>query len=199
LRPTDWGKLHLRGHALSTEHGARWAADVRELVDGYVFWRGFVEEVTLPAPRFLANAAALYRRAPILHLTLTDARAVAAELFASPYLSRIQSLSLFRNGLGDAEATLLARSRQLANLTWLDLPMNQIGRVGLEALAASQLLPKLRYVGFEDNAIPDPTPRFADEYDADSPVAIELQAKYGPRPWLSVAGHGDWPPPRDAA
>ena len=33
----------------------------------------------------------------------------------------------------------------------------------------------------------------------DSDVAKELQAKYGPRPWLSAAPRGQWPPPRDAA
>ena len=70
--------------------------------------------------RFLAKAPELYRRAPILHLNLTEVRAVAAELFASPHLARIESLSLAGNGLGDAEVALLAGSRHLGNLTWLD-------------------------------------------------------------------------------
>lgn len=199
IRPDDWGKLVHREHALLTAHRARWAAGIRELVDGTLFLRGFVDKVTLPARRFLANAAELYRRAPILHLDLTEVQEVAAELFASPHLARIESLGLSRSGLGDAEASLLAGSPHLGNLTWLDLHMNEIGRSGLEALAASTLLPKLRYVDFADNAIADPTPRFADEYDSDSPVARELQQKYGPRPWLSAEGHGEWPPPRDAA
>jgi len=199
VQPAAWTDAQLRQHALRTAHGERWASDVRELVDGWVFRRGFVEEVTLPAARFLATAPELFRRAPVLHLTLTAIKPVAAELFASPHLDRIRSLSLRKAELGDAEAALLARSPHLGNLAWLDLGRNHIGRLGLEALAASDRLPRLRYLGFADNAIPDPTPQHADEYDADSALATELQAKYGPRPWLSVKGHDQWPPPRDAA
>jgi hypothetical protein len=199
LQPDGWEKLSVREHTLWTQHRARWATDVIPLVDACMFWGGFVEEVTLSAARFLANAAELYRRAPILHLNLTDVRAVVNELFASPHLARIRSLKLRRNGLGDAEATLLAESKHLGNLTWLDLGFNKIGHTGLEALAASQRLPKLRYVNFAENATPDPTPQFADSYDRDSPVAKDLQAKYGPRPWLSAEPRGPWPPPRDAA
>ncbi|HEU4730542.1 MAG TPA: hypothetical protein VFT22_21740 [Kofleriaceae bacterium] len=187
-----------REHRLIRDRGAAWAADLRPLVDKWQYLRGFVEVVTLPAAAFLARAAELYRRAPVLHLDLTGVQRVAAELFASPHLARIVSLKLAGDGLGDAEAKLLAASPHLARLEWLDLSRNQIGAAGLEAIAASSGLPRLGYLGFAANAVPDPTPQHADEYDADSGVARQLQGKYGPRAWLSARPRSGWPPPRDA-
>ena len=191
-------KLSNRTAILLHAHGARWTAGVQPLVDGWVFLRGFVEEVKLDAARFLAVAPELYHRAPVLHLDLTGVKPVAAELFRSPYLARIQSLDLRHNGLGDEEVAALAASAHLANLAWLKLNNNKIGAAGLEALAASRNLPRLGYVGLRANAIPDPTPQHADEYDATSPVGEELQRKYGPRPWLDARPRWQWPPPRDA-
>jgi hypothetical protein len=184
---------------LRREHGDAWAADVRPLVSGFQFLRGFVEVVTLDAAHFLASAPELYRRAPVLHLNLTGVAPVAAELFASPHLARIQSLSMLHNKLGDAEVAALAGSPHLGSLAWLELSNNKIGAAGIEALAASPNLPRLRYVGLATNAAPDPTPQHADEYDATSPAAEQLQRRYGPRPWLDAHQRWTWPPPRDAA
>jgi hypothetical protein len=190
--------LSNRQVVLLRTHGARWAADVQPLVDKWQFLRGFPEVVTLDAARFLTVAPELYRRAPVLHLDLTGVKPVATELFQSPHLDRIRSLSLLHNGIGDAELAALAASPHLGNLAWLQLSNNKIGAAGLEALAASRNLPRLGYVGFATNAIPDPTPHHADEYDATSPVAEELQRKYGPRPWLDARPRWQWPPARDA-
>lgn len=187
-----------REGALIRTHGARWAADVRPLVDSWQFLRGFTDVVTLDAARLLSVAPELYRRAPVLHLNLTGVQLVAAELFQSPHLARIQSLNLRRNALGDAEVAALAASPHLANLRWLELGINQIGAAGLEALAASRNLPRLGYVGLATNAIPDPTPQHADEYDATSTVGEALQRTYGPRAWLDARPRWQWPPPRDA-
>jgi uncharacterized protein (TIGR02996 family) len=187
-----------REEFLIRSHGAAWAAGVRPLVDSWQYLRGFTDVVTLDAARFLASAADLYRRAPVLHLNLTGVQPVAAALFQSPHLARIQSLRLLRNGLGDAEVAALAASPHLANLRWLDLSNNKIGAAGLESLAASRGLPRLGYLGFATNAVSDPTPRHADEYDATSTVGEALQRTYGPRPWLDARPRWRWPPPRDA-
>jgi hypothetical protein len=69
---------------------------------------------------------------------------------------------------------------------------------GLEALAASRLLPRLGFLGFSGNAAEDPTPRHADEYDADTLEATDLEGGYGPRDWLSARVRAVWPPDRDA-
>lgn len=187
-----------REFALIRAHGEAWAADVKPLVAKWQYLRGFVEVATLDAAAFLAHAAELYRCAPVLHLDLTGAAPVAAPLFSSPHLARIESLKLAGNALGDAEAALLAGSPHLANLAWLDLSRNQIGAAGLEAIAASDRLPRLGYLGFAANAVDDPTPQHADEYDAESAVAKQLQARYGRRAWLDARTRSTWPPPRDA-
>lgn len=194
--PPD-ASLH-RELALLHAHGAAWAAGVAPLVDKWQFLRGFVEVVTLDAARFLAGAGELYRRAPVLHLNLAGAKPVAAALFGSPHLARIVSLKLAGNALDDADAAALAASPHLGSLEWLDLGRNRIGAAGLEAIAASHRLPRLGYLGFAGNAIADPTPQHADEYDAASTAAQQLQRKYGPRAWLDARPRSTWPPERDA-
>jgi uncharacterized protein (TIGR02996 family) len=187
-----------RERVLLDQGAAAWAADVKPLVDKCQFLRGFVEVVTLDAAKFLASAPELYRRAPILHLDLTNVKPVAAQLFQSPHLARIKSLNLRANKLGDAEAVLVAKSPYLRKLEWLDLSSNEIGEAGLDALVATDRLPRLGYLRFEDNTAADPTPRHADEYDAESAQATALQAKHGKRAWLDARTRAEWPPPRDA-
>jgi hypothetical protein len=197
-RTTDSdGELSWRSHEMSQTRGREWARSLRILVDGFGFYRGFPESVALDAAAFLRLAPRLFRLAPVLQLDLSGVAPVARELFASPHLRQIRTMSLLRNELGDAEAALIAASPHLRELRWLDLGLNKIGAAGLEALAAGPALNRLEWLGFSVNAVPDPTPQHADEYDADSAVARELQARYGPRPWLSAARRPEWPPDRD--
>jgi uncharacterized protein (TIGR02996 family) len=190
-------ELVLRSFQLRADRGTEWAREVRTLVTGWQFCRGFVEAVWLDAATFLDRAAELYERAPVLQLYLSGAAPVAERLFASPYLRRIRGLSLLRCELGDAEARLIARSPYLSELEWLDLGLNHIGAAGLTALAASAALPRLGYVGFLGNAMEDPTPQHADDYDNDSQFAADLQARYGRREWLSAHSRAVWPPDLD--
>jgi uncharacterized protein (TIGR02996 family) len=190
-------ELALRTFYLSADRRAEWAREVRTMVTGYQFFRGFVEAVTMDAAAFLARAAELYDRAPVLQLYLSDAAPVARQLFASPHLRRIRGLSLLRCEFGDPEAELIASSPYLSELEWLDLGLNHVGAAGVTALAASAALPRLGWVGLLGNAIDDPTPQHADEYDADSAFATELQARYGRREWLSAHSRAVWPPDRD--
>jgi uncharacterized protein (TIGR02996 family) len=192
------GDLFVREQVLISRRGAEWAADVSPLLTAWHFGRGFVDTASLDAASFLASAAELYRRAPVVHLNLRGVQPVAREFFASPHLSQIRSMWMVRQDLGDAEAIALASSPYLGALEWLDLSANRIGAAGLEALAASDRLPRLGYLRFMSNAVDDPTPRFADEYDADTPAAVELQRTYGYREWLSAHPRALWPPDRDA-
>jgi len=191
------GELSWRSHEKKMTHGPEWARRLRNLVNGFGFYRGFVESVKIDAAAFLDLAPRLYRLAPVLQLDLSGVAPVAGRLFGSPHLRQIRTLSLLRNELGDAEVELLAASPHLGELRWLDLGLNRIGAAGLEALAASPNLPRLEWLGFRVNAVDDPTPQHADEYDADSAVARELQARYGPRAWLSAHSRPEWPPGRD--
>jgi uncharacterized protein (TIGR02996 family) len=191
------GELSWRSQEKRTARGREWARSLRNLVDGFSLYRGFAESVRLDAAAFLDLAPRLYRLAPILQLTLSGVAPVAGQLFGSPHLRQIRTLSLLRNELGDAEMELIAASPHLAELRWLDLSLNQIGAAGVEALAASPNLPRLEWLGLRTNPVADPTPQHADEYDADSLVATELQARYGPRSWLSAHSRAPWPPDRD--
>jgi uncharacterized protein (TIGR02996 family) len=199
-----------RAFRLRNERGAEWARGIRTLTTSWGYLRGFVGSVKMDATRFLATAPQLFRLAPVEHLHLTGVPAAAAGLFASPYLQRIQALSLpgrwERNPqtnnveweqFGDTEASLLAASPHLAGLEWLDLTNNVIGPAGLEALAASANLPSLGYLGFSGNQTADPTPRHADEYDGYSREARELEGRYGHKDWLDPRPRAHWPPGTD--
>jgi hypothetical protein len=199
LNPEERPAVSARVMVLRERHGERWGAPIDALVDAWAFGRGFVEYVVLDAGRFLATAPQLYRTAPILHLGLMNAKAHAAELFASPHLARIQALSLLRNQLGDAELELLAASPYLDALRWLSLANNEITAAGIETLAASERLGSLAYVNLDFNPGENPVPRFVDEYGGDTVLGRSLQARYGPRRWLSSEDRYEWPPERDAA
>src|SRR5260221_13396474 len=197
--PDERMKMSVRARVLLDKHKRAWEANVRALVGGETgFYSGFPEYVSLEAPRFLKLAPELYRRAPIRHLDLSDVKPVAAALASSPHLARIVSLSMLRCELGDAEVALFAKSPYLTKLGWLVLSLNATGEAGLDALAASTRLPKLGYVSLANNRVADPTPTHADGYDATSAVALALQKKYGPRPWLDARPRSTWPPERDA-
>ena len=191
------GTLAMRAGELTRAHGQAWAGDVAPLVDKLRFVRGFVEDVTMAAAAFLRTAPELYRRAPILHLQLTALSPVARAVFASPHLTRLRSLDLFRCDLGDEDLAFLA-SRDLPNLRWLNLDANRIGRDGLDALCASQSLPRLGYVALRDNAVPDPLPGLVDDYATETLLSAELRQKHGPVRWLDYNRFRDWPPERDA-
>jgi hypothetical protein len=194
----DTYPLALREGALIEAHHARWAQPISQYVSGYQFFRGFVELVRVDTEWFVESADELYDLAPILHLDLTDAKLAVNELFASERLERIRSIKLMRNDLGDDEARLIADCPHLRNLEWLDLSNNHIGDAGLEALVASDNLPRLGYLDFRWNVASDPTPQHADEYDATSLVARAWMEKFGHREWLDAHSRFRWPPDRDA-
>ena len=165
--------------------------------------RGFPEHVRMSARDFLDQGARLYGLAPIRHLSLDDVKPHAREVFDSPLLARIRTLSLRKQQLGDDEARLLADSHQVRGLRWLDLAANAIGRAGLEALVASANLPELRVLDFAGNAAHDPTPQVG-ETDIDSgevlrleitPEARALETRFGKRAWLSSPIHSPTYPP----
>lgn len=182
-------------------HGDAWIADLCPPCAAPIFVRGFVEHVRLSVRDFLDHGSALLNLAPIRHLDLTDARDLAAQLFASPLLASIRSLNLDRCGLGDAEIAQLASSPHLSNLEWLELMRNDIGMPGVRTLAAAKHVQRLRYVGFFGNRV-DPTEEiFTDQgsvVDRALPAeGIALEKEFGHIPWLHLAATNSWDvPPR---
>jgi uncharacterized protein (TIGR02996 family) len=199
-------KLFGREQGLLERHGREWGRHLADLAQHWRFRRGFVEQVTMEVGVFLQRANELYAQAPIRHLNLKGAKDVAAALFASPLLSRIRSLGLRDNHLGDGQVAQLANSPHLGELRWLDLSFNEIGMAGLESLAASNHLPRLLYLEFAENRVEDPVPSPGGvDWDGSvqdmnvPPLGLELQKRYGPRPWLRwvFLNTRDTPPSRE--
>ena len=164
----------------------------------YDFYGGFVEDIQLDAKTFLAQADELYRLAPIRRLALQGVAPVVDELFHSPHLARIVSLSLAHQKLGDRGIELLAASPYLGKLVSLDLPGNGITLAGVEAMAASSKLPSLKKVDLGGNPAASVSEIVAvDGMDGRTmfPVGSEegwkLEQRYGRKTWLhTVEDHG---------
>jgi uncharacterized protein (TIGR02996 family) len=140
---------------LLDQHGREWGSVYRRL--GCACWeyvRGFVEGIGAPLSAFLSQAPALFRAAPIREVKLYGAASGMAELARCPFLSRVHTLDLERNELGDAEIEDLARSDRLGELRTLLLWSNRIGDTGAPALA-SMAAPKLRRLDLSANVIGD--------------------------------------------
>jgi uncharacterized protein (TIGR02996 family) len=192
LSHEDWYFLSSRATDLLTAHRLRWDVELNSLVNDRSYHRGFIELVMLPASAFLARAPALFALAPIRHLDLVEAHHCAAELFASPYLDRILSLSLKRCALDDADLSLLAASRHLGELRWLSLAENEFGIEGIEALARSPGLNKLVHADFQGNRV-DPGEQCSVDNDLIMdrlmPEAGEaLERRFGRLVWLHTTG-----------
>lgn len=199
------GALLGRERALLTAHRTQWTPPFAPLVTTYRYHRGMIGEVELPLDRFLDIAATLLSAAPIQHLDLTAPRTRLAELFTSPHLSRLTSLSLERMSLGDSEARLIADAPKPPQLRWLSLAGNRIARPGVEALAASRPLRELDVLDLSNNPC-DPVPR-PGAYELDGTVtavdnleiAEELSRAHGFPRWLRVPDNLDaWPLSRDS-
>jgi uncharacterized protein (TIGR02996 family) len=177
---------------LRERYGVTWAGPIPAMAQNYAFGRGFVEYIRISARGFLDRAAELFAVAPIQHVDLTGVRDVTEELFASPYLARLRSLSMDRCGLYDIHLQMLAASVGANNLGWLSVTNNNIDMDGIEAIPNSPYLKKLRYVDLEGNPV-NPGERVATE----SGVVIEswlpepgkeLESRHGYLPWLHYEG-----------
>jgi hypothetical protein len=190
---------------LTEKHGQQWLQfdELDQFVSDYQYYRGFVELVQMSASDFLQHGEALFAKSPIRHLDLTDVEPHAEELFKSPLLKSIVSLSLKENNLSDSHMMQLGMSEYLGELRWLSLMLNQINLSGAEELAKSRGLDKLRYVNFYGNNV-DPTENLV----LDQGVVLEsilpeagkeLEARNGPIRWLhhdEIQFESDLPPLR---
>jgi hypothetical protein len=186
---------------LVAQHGRQWAGRVADLVEGYRFHRGLVAQVTVSGQRFPDVASELFTLAPIQHLDLVAPLGDLNRVFATPELKKLVSLECARHedAFGDAGANILARSRNVASLRWIDLMRDAITEAGAGALAASPYLEHAVYISLKKNPA-DATP-YAQDYDGAwttgrPPLAQQLERTYGKRPWLAVPA-GEWPPTRD--
>jgi len=151
----EWAELEKE---LLAEHEFEWAGALNEEMFGWCFHRGFVE-VKLDIARFLDYENKWLDR-PIVagvHLyapKLMDLDRLSA-LCRSPKSLRVRSLDLGFEWIRDAGAKLIAAARYFHHLAGLELMTNGIGDDGVLALAQTQLLPALVYLGLANNLVTD--------------------------------------------
>lgn len=160
--------------------------------------RGLVALVKMDGQTFIDHGAEVFAQAPIQHLDLVDTKAVFARVVASPLLVKVQTLTLTNNGLGDAEAKLLADSPHVRHLVYLSLYGNEIGQAGLEAIAASKNLLALKVFHFEYNQVESPVATMVNDgvsglenYQPGGPLAAVIKQKYGDKVWLEMPPNAD--------
>ena len=194
----DWWEPASQARDLREATSHEWAGPIHTRVARYDFYRGFVEMIQLDAKDFLSQADELYQLAPIRRLSLQGVAPVADELFKSPYLSRIVSLSLSHQKLGDRGVELLAASPYLGKLVSLDLAGNDIMIAGIEAMATSSKLPSLKKVELIGNPAASVSEIVAVDgmdgrtmFPRGSEEGWKLEQRYGRKTWLhTVEDHG---------
>ena len=182
---------------LRRQHSKAWTNGVEKLVDLCTFSRGFVEEVSVEARQYIAHADELFRRAPIRHLSLSDVGDQLITILQNPRITQLVSLYLGNrsrhHAIGDAGLRVVAECPYLSGLKVLEVPKQDIGMAGVEALCASKRLPSLVYVNLWGNPVEDPEEGYGTDWvtgEVDrngaylSELGHALEAKYGDLPWL---------------
>lgn len=195
---------HMQRVAQLVQQNPEWSQPLLDLgVRAVRFRRGFADEISIDAARFLSSALQLYNIAPILHVRFLAAKGHVAALAGSAHLARLHSIGFAENGLTDDDARELAGSRQLGKLVWLDLTRNHITNAGVELLAASSALRAVKYLALAGNPARDP---IDDRKSVDDNQMIwtpsargkELEAKVGHSiEWLHPSSER-WPPDPDS-
>lgn len=97
------------------------------------FRRGFVECLSIAAPRFLEKAEQLFRMTPLRVIVLSDIRDCLRDIGKCAFLERIEILQLRRSvpRLNPSELAEIMSSQFLAGLSGLSLVGNDIGDDGV--------------------------------------------------------------------
>lgn len=201
--PGEMASLTPRERALLEQHKKEWEKDLQGIALRSDFGRGFIQGLRGDATVYLAHAAELHARVPIVFLDLTHSSAVLEQVVKLPQLKNVVALCLFDNQIGNAGAAILANAPNLSNLKWLDVRENGIGMPGLEALMASPTLAGLRWFNFARNLVEDPRDTPIEDQGAiidwsASEVGYVLESRFGPKPCLHWNSR-DWYPPRPDA
>jgi uncharacterized protein (TIGR02996 family) len=149
-------ELQAREHQLREAHRREWGSPFQRL--GCRCWqysRGFVEGVGIPAADFISQAATLFRLAPVRELKLYEVGSAVKDLAGCSLLSRVNTLDLEGNNLGDLEFRVLTGSSWLDNVTTLLLWSNRIGDEGLQALLETAGLGRLERLDLSGNVVAD--------------------------------------------
>lgn len=157
-RSDPWGhafrQLRERAYWLERKYETAWEASLDGTGIRHArFARGFVEEVTIGAKRFLAEGDSLFDREPIRavkFVTMTGGSGTVPpkQLFASPLLARLHTFELVGPDVDDSYVDALVASPHVAGLRTLRLNGCTISPAGLGVLLKAKTLPALRELDF---------------------------------------------------
>jgi uncharacterized protein (TIGR02996 family) len=150
--------------ALLEAHGESWLAPLAGIAESTHFEHGLVEWVLLDLDTYLARGAEIFGRFPVRSLAIRGAHGRIGELLASPWVDRIEYLSLpeprltadqYRGitpspyeGLSDDDVAELAASDRLRSLRGIDLGWNkQLGPRSVDFILASPWCDRLERLG----------------------------------------------------
>lgn len=143
-----------REQQLLNQHGAEWAGDIARIATRYRFHGGFVEEISIPCDRFLAEGHVLLRLAPIRRLNLRHTQALIGLLNdeknqnqLAKLLAGVMSLDLTREYLDERSGLLLLNLPTVPPLRELYLWNSSLTAAGLELLAEQPVLDGLESLG----------------------------------------------------
>jgi uncharacterized protein (TIGR02996 family) len=153
LPPADERRraLKVRERGLLKEHETTWAGPLRGRVESWKFRRGFIEQITTGATKFLTKTERLFRLAPIRQVRLRRATWCLHRLAACPFLSQLQALDLGHSFLLPSGVRALVASPHLRRLTSLNLPRTNLNSYDLEHLASAPALQRLTTLDLSEN------------------------------------------------
>jgi uncharacterized protein (TIGR02996 family) len=147
-------QLRQREQELLAQHARAWAAPLASFVSGYTFRRGLLEQVTISPDNFAQHADELFRVAPLRSLVVevTYGAPGLRKLTRCRHLLHVNELSLCGHGQCHRSGLkVLVESPNLANLTHLSLPHQNLSRPAIGDLAASRHLARLTHLDLSSN------------------------------------------------
>src|SRR5262249_37559765 len=146
-----WRSLNQRAGELLDDHGESWLAPIAGLIAGHEYRRGLLDDVCVEAGTFCRHADLLLRTAPTARwIILAEGWSGVRDLVRCEHFPRLRRLRL-SGGLGGAGARILAESRGAAGLIELGVAGCCLGQPGVQALAMSAYLRKVRVLDLSDN------------------------------------------------
>ncbi|MCI0701368.1 MAG: TIGR02996 domain-containing protein [Planctomycetia bacterium] len=146
-------QLHVIEQALLAAHREEWETPLRRLGNGFVFHRGFVDELNVDGRDFVRNAPEIFTVSPVRHVHLIDIGSHYPAVMQSPYLSRLSALTIHGQHTGEPLARAVARCEHLSGLKRLRLSNNRLGDDAIEHLITSPTLTNLEELDLSGNEV----------------------------------------------
>jgi uncharacterized protein (TIGR02996 family) len=157
LAPERRQELKQREQELLTAHAPAWLGPLAGIASRWGFTRG-TAWLQFAAGRFIdrkthSTLKDWFPRAGVQELSLLHGTRRLRDVFQSPLLGRLHSLSFAYAEIGDREAHALAASPHLAHVRTLALSHNQLTPFGAAALLGSPRLGRLERLYLERNRL----------------------------------------------